>query len=277
MEQLMDLGKVSFTSGDYSLTIQNVDDDKQGLWNCQQAGRIVASYNLIVDVPPEIEMVSSSPVEVGEDSTLICQASGRPRPKIYWTRKGGETIDGAKTIELADADGVQRSQGTLVVQNVTKSMIAEISCNAQSRATTATQTTDVNVKSAPVVITEEGLGMTKRRYAKVGSATQVSCIVQGFPIPTVRWWLDERFLRIDEIEDERIKLSIKEVKDADFGVYKCEPSNELGSDHFKAVLARLPKTTNEAQTQARKSGQNGASTQSVNLLTLGFLLAYLLI
>ncbi|CAG5112373.1 Oidioi.mRNA.OKI2018_I69.chr2.g6594.t1.cds [Oikopleura dioica] len=186
MEQLMDLGKVSFTSGDYSLTIQNVDDDKQGLWNCQQAGRIVASYNLIVDVPPEIEMVSSSPVEVGEDSTLICQASGRPRPKIYWTRKGGETIDGAKTIELADADGVQRSQGTLVVQNVTKSMIAEISCNAQSRATTATQTTDVNVK--------------------------------------------------------------------------C-----------------LPKTTNEAQTQARKSGQNGASTQSVNLLTLGFLLAYLLI
>ena len=46
--------------------------------------------------------------------------------------------------------------------------------------------------AAPLVITEEGLGMTKRRYARVGSATQVSCIVQGFPIPTVRWWLDER-------------------------------------------------------------------------------------
>ena len=98
-------------------------------------------FQIHLPVPPEIEMVSSSPVEVGEDSTLICQASGRPRPKIYWTRKGGETIgniyvqsllenkqfafnlaesellildysDGAKTIELADADGVQRSQGT---------------------------------------------------------------------------------------------------------------------------------------------------------------------
>ena len=84
----------------------NADDDKEGLWNCQQNTRVVASYNLVVDgklklfkymranpfnsnsVPPEIEMVSASPVEVGEDSTLICQASGRPRPTIYWTRKG---------------------------------------------------------------------------------------------------------------------------------------------------------------------------------------------
>lgn len=50
--------------------------------------------------------------------------------------------------------------------------------------------------------------------------------------------------------------------------------------HFRYNLTHilgLPKTTNEAQTQARKSGQNGASTRSVNLLTLGFLLAYLLI
>ena len=83
------------------MTIKNADDDKEGLWNCQQNTRVVASYNLVVDgkifklihlnrisVPPEIEMVSASPVEVGEDSTLICQASGRPRPKIYWTRKG---------------------------------------------------------------------------------------------------------------------------------------------------------------------------------------------
>jgi len=94
----------SMTLSDYSLTIKNADDDKQGLWNCQQNTQVVASYNLVVDgklfkwmrvnpfthisVPPEIEMVSASPVEVGEDSTLICQASGRPRPRIYWTRKG---------------------------------------------------------------------------------------------------------------------------------------------------------------------------------------------
>jgi hypothetical protein len=83
------------------------------------------------------------------------------------------------------------------------------------------------------------------------------------------------------------------VRNSDFGEYKCEPSNELGADHFKVVLARnqaanvtfyrfssgLPKTTNEAQkSQARKSSKNGASKNclSDNLLSLAIiLLAYL--
>ncbi|CBY37171.1 unnamed protein product [Oikopleura dioica] len=163
---MMDLGEVSYASGDYSLTIKNADDDKQGLWNCQQNTQVVASYNLVVDVPPEIEMVSASPVEVGEDSTLICQASGRPRPRIYWTRKGelGENnIDGAKTIELGDVDGVQRTQGTLIVKNVTKSMIAEISCNAESRGATVTEMTDVNVKCLPKTTNEAKTQARKSR------------------------------------------------------------------------------------------------------------------
>jgi len=38
------------------------------------------------------------------------------------------------------------TSGTLIVKNVTKSMIAEISCNAESRGATVTEMTDVNVK-----------------------------------------------------------------------------------------------------------------------------------
>lgn len=46
--------------------------------------------------------------------------------------------------------------------------------------------------ASPVIVTEEMYGMVKRKYVKTGDPTQMSCIVQGFPIPTVRWWHDER-------------------------------------------------------------------------------------
>lgn len=52
-------------------------------------------FPFFVAVPPDIndtETSSDVTVTEGENATLVCQASGRPTPRILWRREDGEHL-----------------------------------------------------------------------------------------------------------------------------------------------------------------------------------------
>ena len=68
--------------------------------------------------PPEITiMPSSQEVKEGFGVTLVCNASGNPRPKITWTKQGSNTVlSTAETLSLNNL--VREDDGSVYICNM---------------------------------------------------------------------------------------------------------------------------------------------------------------
>ncbi|XP_031712862.1 roundabout homolog 1-like isoform X1 [Anarrhichthys ocellatus] len=165
-------------------------------------------------------------VAVGEPAVLECQPPrGHPEPTISWRRDGANLDDRDERITIRS--------GKLMITNTRKSDAGKYICvgtnmvgereSEIAELTVLERPTLVKRPSSVVVLAEESV--------------EFHCVVQGDPVPTVRWRKDDSDLpkgRFEILEDHT--LIVRQVTSSDEGSYTCVVENMVGKSESSATL-----------------------------------------
>ena len=215
--------------GSVTLAIRKVRMGDEDDYVCEvnlKDGPIRIMHHLEVLVPPRIHSVSGNgciPARKGSAISLSCIASGRPPPAIHWERQhhkyfsGGRLTAAGPALDLVDIGRGREDDGIYIC----------VADNLIFRP--VTDSIALNVLYPPEVRVD-----TPLVHAAAGDSTQLECIVQGNPEPTVNWYKGmmkltegERHLAV-RVAGKRYRLTIAPVLRADFGNYSCVSENGLG-------------------------------------------------
>ncbi|XP_049896723.1 roundabout homolog 1-like [Epinephelus moara] len=165
-------------------------------------------------------------VAVGEPAVLECQPPrGHPEPTISWRKDGTNLDDRDERITIRS--------GKLMITNTRKSDAGKYICvgtnmvgereSEIAELTVLERPTFVKRPSSVVVLAEESV--------------EFHCVVQGDPVPTVRWRKDDSDLpkgRFEILEDHT--LIVRQVTSSDEGSYTCVVENMVGKSESSATL-----------------------------------------
>uniref|UniRef100_A0A669DW86 Roundabout guidance receptor 1 n=1 Tax=Oreochromis niloticus TaxID=8128 RepID=A0A669DW86_ORENI len=188
------------------------------------------SHNASLEVAILRDEFRQNPVDVmvavGEPAVLECQPPrGHPEPTISWRKDGSNLDDRDERITIRS--------GKLMITNTRKSDAGKYICvgtnmvgereSEIAELTVLERPTFVKRPSSVVVLAEESV--------------EFSCVVQGDPVPTVRWRRDDSDLpkgRFEILEDHT--LIVRQVTSADEGSYTCVVENMVGKSEASATL-----------------------------------------
>ena len=213
--------------GSITLAIRKVHMGDEDDYVCEvnlKDAPISIMHHLEVLVPPRIHSVSGNgriTARKGSAISLSCIASGRPPPAIHWERQhhkyfsGGRLTAAGPALDLVDIGREDEGIYVCVADNLIFRPV--------------TDSIALNVLYPPEVRVD-----TPLVHAAPGDSTQLECIVQGNPEPTVNWYKGmmkltegERHLAV-RVAGKRYRLTIAPVLRADFGNYSCVSENGLG-------------------------------------------------
>ncbi|KAM4545430.1 roundabout homolog 1-like isoform 2-T2 [Odontesthes bonariensis] len=165
-------------------------------------------------------------VAVGEPAVLECQPPrGHPEPTISWRRDGANLDDRDERITIRS--------GKLMITNTRKSDAGKYICVATNMVgERESETAELTVLERPTFV--------KRPSSVVVLAdenVEFHCVVQGDPVPTVRWRKDDSDLpkgRSEILEDHT--LIVRQVTPSDEGSYTCVVENMVGKSEASATL-----------------------------------------
>ncbi|KAG8314905.1 hypothetical protein J6590_082195 [Homalodisca vitripennis] len=222
----------------WQLHIKQVKESDRGCYMCQINTNIMKKQIGCIDVlvPPDIlndETSSDMSVQEGENSTLICQATGHPKPRILWRREDGEGIiirKGPRDIVKVD----MYNGSAMTFWKVDRRQMGIYLCIASNDVPPAvSKRVAFSVNFAPVIkVPNQLLG------APLGTDVQLECYVEAYP-NTINYWIKNRGeMLLDgskySIHENRstykvyMWLIIRSFSRADIGTYNCVSTNSLG-------------------------------------------------
>ncbi|CAI2304070.1 unnamed protein product [Caenorhabditis sp. 36 PRJEB53466] len=172
-------------------------------------------------------------VTEGDMLTLQCTVAGEPFPEIIWEKDGVVLQKDDRITMRVALDGT----ATLRIRSAKKSDIGQYKVTAKNAAGSATSECKVAVK-------DQGEQPSKPKFViplKTGAALpgdkkEFNVKVRGLPKPTLQWFLNEIPLVFDDrvtledMADGNYYLTIRDVREEDFGTLKCIAKNENGGD-----------------------------------------------
>ncbi|XP_002051718.3 roundabout homolog 2 [Drosophila virilis] len=239
---------------DRSLKLDDVTLEDMGEYSCEAdnaVGSITATGILTVHAPPKfITRPKNQLVEIGDEVLFECQASGHPRPTLYWSVEGNSSLllpgyrDGRLEVTLTPEGRSVLSIARFAREDSGKVVV----CNALNAVGSVSSRTVVNVDTQfelPPPIIEQG---PVNQTLPVKSIVVLPCRTLGTPVPQISWYLDG--IPIDVQEHERRNLSdagtltISDLqRHEDEGLYTCVASNRNGKSSWSGYL-RLDTPTN---------------------------------
>ncbi|KAE8600239.1 hypothetical protein XENTR_v10013144 [Xenopus tropicalis] len=181
-------------------------------------------------VPPTLTVPTGQSiitVREGSRAELQCDARGKPKPPILWTRvdKEGPLPTGEMIAETYD--------GKLRLENVTREMSGTYKCqtaryngfNIRPREATV----QLNVQFAPVVEPK----LREIRQPMHTGFTMRCDLLKGSPLKlaTAIWRYNRNLLNVPPTEQmEYSELRINSLTQKTSGTYECTVSNDVGSD-----------------------------------------------
>ncbi|XP_054744104.1 protein sax-3 [Anastrepha obliqua] len=239
---------------DRSLKLDDVTLEDMGEYSCEAdnaVGSITATGTLTVHAPPKfIIRPKNQLVEIGDEVLFECQASGYPKPTLYWSVEGNSSLlfpgykDGRIEVTLTP-----ESRSVLSILRFAREDSGKVVvCNALNAVGSVSSRTVVTVDTQfelPPPIIELG---PVNQTLPVKSIVTLPCRTSGTPTPQVSWYLDG--IPIDVNEHERRNLSetgtltIADLqRNEDEGLYTCVASNRNGKSSWSGYL-RLDTPTN---------------------------------
>uniref|UniRef100_A0A8C2MET6 Hemicentin-1 n=1 Tax=Cricetulus griseus TaxID=10029 RepID=A0A8C2MET6_CRIGR len=210
------------TLANLSLELGSVKIGDAGEYRClasNEGGSAAASVFLIVQEKPKVAvMPKNQSFTGGSEVSIMCSATGYPKPKIVWTINE-MFIMGSHRYRMT-------SEGTLFIKNAVPKDAGTYGCLASNEAGTDKQTSTLRYIEAPklVVVQSELL-------VALGDTTVMECRTSGVPPPQVKWFKGDlelrpsTFLNIDPLMG---LLKIQETQDLDAGDYTCVAINDAG-------------------------------------------------
>ncbi|XP_047609819.1 hemicentin-1 isoform X2 [Phacochoerus africanus] len=213
-----------------SLELRSVKLGDAGEYHCvvsSEGGSSAASIFLTVQEPPKVTvMPSNQSFTGGSEVSIMCSATGYPKPKVAWTMND-MFIVGSHRYRMT-------SDGTLFIKNAVPKDAGIYGCLASNSAGTDKQTSTLRYIEAPklTVVQSELL-------VALGDTTVMECKTSGVPPPHVKWVKGDlelrpsTFLIIDPLLGI---LKIQETQDLDAGDYTCVAVNDAGRTTGKITL-----------------------------------------
>uniref|UniRef100_A0A914NLH1 Ig-like domain-containing protein n=1 Tax=Meloidogyne incognita TaxID=6306 RepID=A0A914NLH1_MELIC len=231
------------------LRIKDIQEDDSGGYICQLNSNPILTKTgyLNLKIPPII-LKSSTPAAVevreGLNVTLSCNARGNPLPTIVWRRADKQIIKYGKN----DGYGDSVHKGPeLVLRGVSRQHMSEYICTASNGIfPDESWTIKLHVLFEPVVVPQRLIVEAPLNATFV----KMACTVEAWPRANLVWLFQNKPLHdsekysTEQLVSERYRsvhiLKIKNVKNSDFGTYKCVANNDYGSHFGEIRLVELP-------------------------------------
>ncbi|KAG7264141.1 hypothetical protein CRUP_024483 [Coryphaenoides rupestris] len=191
---------------------------------------------------------------VGEPAVLECQPPrGHPEPSVSWKKDGGWLDDRDQRITRRNVDVGYRAaaaaaaaagcgcgslfsplfRGKLMITNTRKSDAGKYVCVG----TNMVGERESEIAELTVLERPSFLKKPSSVVVLAEDSAEFSCLVQGDPVPTVRWRRDDGELPRGRYEiSEEHTLVIRSVRLSDEGSYTCVTENMVGRSEASATL-----------------------------------------
>ncbi|XP_021098568.1 hemicentin-1 [Heterocephalus glaber] len=218
------------TLANLSLELRSVKVSDAGEYHCMvssEGGSAALSVFLTVQEPPKVTvMPKNQSFTGGSDVSIMCSATGYPKPKIAWT-VNDMFIMGSHRYRMT-------SEGTLFIKNAVPKDAGMYGCLASNSAGTDKQTSTLRYIEAPKLIVVQS-----ELLVALGDTTVMECKTSGVPPPQVKWFKGDLELRPSTfliINPLLGLLKIQETQDLDAGDYTCVAINDAGRATGKITL-----------------------------------------
>ncbi|XP_034667515.1 roundabout homolog 2 isoform X1 [Drosophila subobscura] len=239
---------------DRSLKLDDVTLEDMGEYSCEAdnaVGSITATGILTVHAPPKFVIRPKNQlVEIGDEVLFECQATGHPRPTLYWSVEGNSSLllpgykDGRLEVTLTP-----EGRSVLAITRFAREDSGKVVvCNALNAVGSVSSRTVVSVDTQfelPPPIIEQG---PVNQTLPVKSIVVLPCRTLGTPVPQISWYLDGIPIDVQEHERRNLTeagaLTISDLqRHEDEGLYTCVASNRNGKSSWSGYL-RLDTPTN---------------------------------
>ncbi|KAM9299588.1 neural cell adhesion molecule 1 isoform 3-T3 [Gastrophryne carolinensis] len=235
--------KYTYNEDRSEMTINQIEKDDEADYNCvaeNKAGDSEATIFLKVYAKPRITYSENkTAVELDNEITLTCEASGDPLPSITWktaTRNISEeekTLDGRLVVE-----GHIR-MSSLILKDIQYTDAGEYFCIASNTIGQDTQAMYFEVQYAPKI---KGPVVV---YTWEGNPVNITCEVLAYPTARVSWLRDGQLLPSSNFSNIKIysaplvsSLEINPDSESDFGNYNCTAVNSVGQESSEFILVQ---------------------------------------
>ncbi|XP_043063813.1 lachesin [Drosophila ficusphila] len=256
----------------WKLHISRVQINDSGSYMCQvntDPMKSISGY-LDVVVPPDILNDPEHNLEEGVSTeggsiSLLCSATGVPKPKVQWRRDAGKDI--ILRSESRDKQALKAVEGErLMLTNVHRSDMGAYNCIASNGIPpSVSKRYEVHVNFSPTI-----KAVNQLVGAPVEREVTLECIVEVYPKPLNGWYRNEGNIKLHNgnkynISEEMINLytwhlnlTIRYLTKSDFGAYSCSSVNALGKSESRIRLQELrlpPKSTTMTTPQMHTTGK----------------------
>lgn len=235
--------KYIFSDDSSELTIRKVDKNDEAEYVCiaeNKAGEQDASIHLKVFAKPKITYVENqTAMELEEQVTLTCEASGDPIPSITWRTSTRNISSEEKTL---DGHMVVRSHArvsSLTLKSIQYTDAGEYICTASNTIGQDSQSMYLEVQYAPKLQGPVAV------YTWEGNQVNITCEVFAYPSATISWFRDGQLLPSSNFSNIKIYntpsasyLEVTPDSENDFGNYNCTAVNRIGQESLEFILVQ---------------------------------------
>nr|XP_021504198.1 neural cell adhesion molecule 1 isoform X1 [Meriones unguiculatus] len=242
-----------FSDDSSELTIRNVDKNDEAEYVCiaeNKAGEQDASIHLKVFAKPKITYVENqTAMELEEQVTLTCEASGDPIPSITWRTSTRNISNEEKASwtrpekqETLDGHVVVRSHArvsSLTLKSIQYTDAGEYICTASNTIGQDSQSMYLEVQYAPKLQGPVAV------YTWEGNQVNITCEVFAYPSATISWFRDGQLLPSSNYSNIKIYntpsasyLEVTPDSENDFGNYNCTAVNRIGQESLEFILVQ---------------------------------------
>ncbi|KAM9255611.1 neural cell adhesion molecule 1 isoform 2-T2 [Cariama cristata] len=253
IEEADDEEKYSFNYDGSELTIKKVDKSDEAEYICiaeNKAGEQDATIHLKVFAKPKITYVENkTAMELEDQITLTCEASGDPIPSITW-RTSTRNISNEEKASWTRPEKQETLDGRIVVRSharVSSLTLKEIQytdageyvCTASNTIGQDSQAMYLEVQYAPKLQGPVAV------YTWEGNQVNITCEVFAYPSAVISWFRDGQLLPSSNYSNIKIYntpsasyLEVTPDSENDFGNYNCTAVNRIGQESSEFILVQ---------------------------------------
>ncbi|XP_023814399.1 hemicentin-1 [Oryzias latipes] len=238
-------------NGNRFLRIYRVQPEHAGQFACtaqNSAGEARRKYNIVVEAPPVISGTSQLQeltVAQEQEVEFQCRVSGRPAPRVEWSRDG-EVLsrDGDPHVEFLEEGQV------LKVKSVRLRDQGLYQCLARNNAGTQMRQFRLTVQVPPTI---KGGNESTEMSVVLGFPTVLPCEVEGSPTPGITWLKDNQpIVSSPQLTYSRNgqALRLGSAQGDSSGLYSCRATNPAGIavKHYSLSVLVPPQIEGDSST-----------------------------